>query len=86
MKPNKKQKREFALLDELQNNHGYTLREVPRGNQIVMMLAPAAKTIEPMRICHLIVPMDSALAVSLKELDEKTKAPKAKTAPRRRGK
>ena len=80
MKPNKKQKREFELLNELQENHGYTLREVPKGQRVLMMfsLHGEKKTIEAARVCQLVVPKDSALAIGLDEAA--AKEPKHKKA------
>ena len=60
MKPNKKHQREFELLNALQENHGYVLREAPKGQRVLMMfsLAGKKKTIESARVCQLVVPKD----------------------------
>jgi hypothetical protein len=75
VKPNKKQKREFQLLNELQTKHGYTLREVHKGQRTVMVF-DAKKSITPYRVCQIAVPKDSALAIALDEALPKPKKAK----------
>lgn len=76
MKLSKKHKAEFELLQRLQDEHSYSLREVRKGSRIIMMFSSALKTIEPMRVCELVVPKDSALAASLDNLADDVKKSK----------
>jgi hypothetical protein len=86
VKPNKKQKAEFKLLDELQKNHGYMIREVPKGQRVVLISIREKKAIEPGRVCKLVVPGDSALAIALAESSLLTWAAQSAARPKAVGK
>lgn len=65
--------REAKLLVKLQDDHGYSLCDVPKRLQVSMMMCKVAgkTTIVPMRCMKLYVPMDSTLALGLKKHDPK---------------